>query len=181
MGLLAAKQHGVVCRRQLAAIGIDDSGIRRCVAKGRLHRVHPGVYAVGYSRLTAEGRWMAAVLACGRSAVLSHLDAAALWRIYDGMGARVHVTVLSRRVVAGVWVHRARRLHPEDVTVRQEIPVTTAARTLVDLTDVLGRDRVLRALRETEFQSLLDLDALIAAVSRAHGRKRLAVLTEAIA
>ena len=134
MGLLAAKQHGVVSRRQLAAIGIDDSGIRRRVAQGRLHRVHPGVYAVGYSRLTAEGRWMAAVLACGRSAVLSHLDAAALWRIYDGMGARVHVTVLSRRVVAGVWVHRARRLHPEDVTVRQEIPVTTAARTLVDLT-----------------------------------------------
>jgi very-short-patch-repair endonuclease len=68
-----------------------------------------------------------------------------------------------------------------DVTVRRKIPVTTVARTLVDLTDVLGRDRVLRTLRETEFQGLLDLDALNAAVNRAHGRNRLAVLTEAIA
>jgi predicted transcriptional regulator of viral defense system len=181
MGLLAAKQHGVVSRRQLARIGIDGDGVRRRMAKGGLHRVHPGVYTVGYPSLTAKGRWMAAVLACGPSAVLSHLDAAALWRIYDGVGARVHVTVLSRRVVAGVWVHRARRLHPDDVTVRRGIPVTTVARTLVDLTDVLGRDRVLRALREAEFQGVLDLDALSTAVQRAHGRKRLAVLTEAIA
>jgi hypothetical protein len=162
------------------AIGIDDSGIRRRVAQGRLHRVHQGVYAVGHPTLTAEARWMAAVIACGQGAVLSHLDAAALWRIYKGTGARVHVTVASSRRAAGLWVHRARRLHLDDVTVKKGIPVTTVARTLVDLTDVLGSDRVLRAIREAEFLRLLDHQALNAAVKRAHGRKRLTVLKEAI-
>jgi hypothetical protein len=162
------------------AIGIDDSGIRRRVAQGRLHRVHQGVYAVGHPTLTAEARWMAAVIACGQGAVLSHLDAAALWRIYKGTGARVHVTVASSRRAAGLWVHRARRLHLDDVTVKKGIPVTTVARTLVDLTDVLGSDRVLRAIREAEFLRLLDHQALNAAVKRAHGRKRLTVLKKAI-
>ena len=67
------------------------------------------------------------------------------------------------------------------MTVKDWIPVTTVARTLVDLTDVLGSDRVLRAIREAEFLQLLDLVALKAAVQRAHGRKRLRVLTEALA
>ncbi len=163
------------------AIGIDDGAIRRRVVQGRLHRVHQGVYAVGHPTLTVEGRWMAAVIACGQGAVLSHLDAAALWRIYEGTGARVHVTVGSSRRAAGLWIHRARRLHPDDVTVRDGIPVTTVARTLVDLTDVLGSDRVLRAIREAEFLRLLDHQALSAAVERAHGRKRLGVLREAVA
>lgn len=126
---------------------------------------------------------MAAVLACGSGAVLSHLDAAALWKIYDGEGARVHVTSTSQSGsrIAGVAAHRARRLHPDDVTVRHGIPVTTVARTLVDLTAVLGRDRLLRAIREAEFLRLLDLDALNAAVQRGHGRQRLGGLREAIA
>jgi hypothetical protein len=83
--------------------------------------------------------------------------------------------------MGGVTVHRARRLHPEDVTVKDGIPVTTVARTLVDLTDVLGSDRVLRALREADFLRLLDLNALNAAVQRGHGRKHLGVLREAAA
>jgi predicted transcriptional regulator of viral defense system/very-short-patch-repair endonuclease len=177
---LAARQHGMVSRRQLMAIGIDDSGIRRRVVQGRLHRVHQGVYAAGHPTLTTEARWMAAVMACGHGAVLSHLDAAALWRIYKGTGARVHVTVGSSRRAPGLWVHRARRLHPDDLTVKDQIPVTTVARTIVDLTDVLGSDRILRTIREAEFLQLLDLDALNAAVQRAHGRKRLGVLRQAI-
>jgi predicted transcriptional regulator of viral defense system len=181
LGGLAARQHGVVSRRQLLAIGIDDGGIKRRVSQGRIYRVHQGVYAVGHPHLTAEARWMAAVVACGQGAVLSHLDAAALWKIYDGTGARVHVTVRWYRPVEGLWVHRARRLHPRDVTVKDGIPVTTVARTLVDLTDVLGRDRILRAMRDAEYLGLLDLAALDAAVQRAHGRRRLRVLREAIA
>jgi very-short-patch-repair endonuclease len=181
MAALAGKQHGVVCRRQLARIGLDGSAIRRRVAKGRLHRVFPGVYSVGHARLTTEARWMAAVLACGPGAVLSHLDAAALWGIYAGAGARVHVLVLSRRAIAGLCIHRARRLHPDDVTTYTGIPVTTVARTLVDLTDVLNRGRVLRAMREAEYQRLLDQDALTAAVERARGRRRLGALKAAMA
>jgi very-short-patch-repair endonuclease len=126
---------------------------------------------------------MAAVLACGSGAVLSHLDAAALWKIYDGEGARVHVTATSQagRGLPEIAAHRARRLDPADVTVERGIPVTTVARTLVDLTDVLGRDRLLRAIREAEFLDLLDLDTLNAAVQRAHGRRRLGELRRALA
>jgi very-short-patch-repair endonuclease len=126
---------------------------------------------------------MAAVMACGSSAVLSHLDAAALWRIYDGEGAHVHVTTTSRagRSVRGVRVHRPRRLDPDDVTMKDGIPVTAVARTLVDLTDVLSRDRLLRAIREADFLRLLDLDALSAAVQHAHGRRRLRELQQALA
>jgi very-short-patch-repair endonuclease len=126
---------------------------------------------------------MAAVLACGPAAVLSHLDSAALWKIYKGQGARVHVTATTRAgaQLPGIQTHRARRLHPEDVTAKEGIPVTTVARTLVDLTDVLGSDRVLRAIREAEVLRLLDHQALNAAVQRAHGRKRLGVLREAVA
>ena len=178
---LAERQHGMVSRAQLRELGIDGTAVARGIAAGRLHRIHRGVYAVGHRPRTSESRWIAAVLACGADAVLSHLDAAALWAIYRGEGARVHVIAQSRRVIDGIWAHRARRLHPDDVTVHQGIPVTTVARTLVDLTDVLGGDRVLRALREAEYQRLLDLDALTAAVERAHGRKRLRTLKAAIA
>jgi very-short-patch-repair endonuclease len=162
-------------------MGMNDAAIRRRLAKGSLHRVHPGVYAVGYPSLTAEGRWMAAVLACGRGAVLSHLDAAVLWSIYKSQGARVHVTVLSRRAVPGLWIHRARHLDPDDVTTKDGIPVTTVARTLVDLTDLLAEDRVLRAIREAEYLKLLDPQTLTAAVKRAHGRRRIAALKNALA
>jgi very-short-patch-repair endonuclease len=180
---IAARQHGLVSHRQLAAVGLSPNAVAGRVRKGQLLRIHRGVYAVGHMQRTSEARWMAAVMACGPEAVLSHLDAAALWRIYDGAGARVHVT---RRTKAGqsasnVRVHRARTLDPADVTVKAGIPVTTVARTLVDLGDVLGRDRILRAIREAEYLRLLDLDSLTAAVGRAHGRRRLRLIRHALA
>jgi predicted transcriptional regulator of viral defense system len=160
---------------------MSDRTIGRRVAQGRLHRVLAGVYAIGHPRLTQAGRWMAAVVACGQGAVLSHLDAAALWGFYNGIGALIHVTVASHRRVKGLILHRTRRLDPEDVTVKNGIPVTTVERTFVALTECLSEDRQLRALREAEFQGLLDLDALDAAVERAHGRRKLAALKRAIA
>jgi hypothetical protein len=124
---------------------------------------------------------MAAVVACGQAAVLSHLDAAVLWGFYDGTGPRIHVTVKWRRTVEGLVLHRTRRLDPDEVTTRNGIPVTTVARTFVDLTEQLNTDRLLRAMREAEFKNLLDLDSLDAAVQRAHGRKRVTPLKRAIA
>lgn len=180
---MAARQHGLVSYRQLAAVGLSAKAVTGRVDKGRLHRIHRGVYAVGHVQRTSEAHWMAAVTACGSGAVLSHLDAAALWKIYEGEGAAVHVTRTTRagRRLTGVRVHRARRLEPEDIAEKDGIPVTTVARTLVDLTDVLGSDRILRAIREAEFLRVLDLDALNAAVQRAHGRRRLGVLKQALA
>lgn len=124
---------------------------------------------------------MAAVLACGEGAALSHLDAASLWEIYDASGPRIHVLARSDRRVPTLRVHRARRVHPADVTERDGIPVTTVARTLVDLTDVLREDRILRAMREAEFKRLLDHDALNAAVQRGRGRRDIGALKRAIA
>jgi very-short-patch-repair endonuclease len=182
----------MVTHRQLAAVGIRGSAITRRVAAGRLARVYPGVYAVGHVQDTPEARWIAAVMACGRGAVLSHLDAAALWKVYGSTkgpgrrgrraGAAIHVTTPSRspRTLPGIKVHRARSLDPADVTKKDGIPVTTVARTLIDLTDMLNRDRLLRAIREAEYLKLLDTDALIAAVERANGRRRLNELKQAL-
>jgi hypothetical protein len=78
---LAGRQHGVVCRRQLLAAGVTGRAIERRIEGGRLHRLHPGVYAVGHRVVSREGRWMAAVLAAGPGAGLSHRSAAALWGI----------------------------------------------------------------------------------------------------
>lgn len=183
LGRLAARQHGVVNRRQLVQLGIGDDAIRRRVEKGRLHRVHQGVYAVGHAGLTERGRCLAAVIACGTGSVLSHLDAARLWGIYDSRGPRIHVTSPRRggRERPGILIHRARRLDPDDVTRVDGIPVTTVERTIVDLADLLPRDRVLRAIREAEVHGLLDHARLSAAVGRAHGRRRGGVLSEALA
>jgi very-short-patch-repair endonuclease/predicted transcriptional regulator of viral defense system len=182
LGRLAGRQHGVVTHRQLAVIGITGSALKRRVAQGRLVRLYRGVFAVGHVQRTREAHWIAAVMACGRGAVLSHLDAAALWQIYDSRGTGVHVTTIGRagRKLQGIRAHRARTLDPADVTVKDGIPVTTVERTLIDLTDMLSSDRLLRAIREAEYLKLLDLDALNAAVQRANGRKRLTKLTNAL-
>jgi very-short-patch-repair endonuclease len=172
----------MVTHRQLVAIGIRSGGIKRRVAAGRLVRRYRGVYAVGHVQDTREGRWIAAVMACGQGAFLSHLDAAALWKVYESRGTTIHVTTTNRtpRTLPGIQVHRARRLHSDDTTKTNGIPVTTVARTLVDLTDLLPTDRILRAMREADYLKLLDTDTLIAAVQRAQGRSRLGALNDAI-
>lgn len=178
---MAARQHGVVSRPQLLTLGLTDAAIAWAVRRGDLYRLHQGVYAVGYPPTTPESRWMAAVLASGPNSVLSHFDAAALWKLYESSGARVHVLTGSNVRVDGLWVHRARRLHPDDVTMTRGIRVTSPARTLVDLTHFLGRDRLLRAMREAEYLGLLDIDSLLAAVDRARGRRNLRALKAALA
>jgi hypothetical protein len=96
---LAARQYGVVSGEQLRAMGISRSGIHRRVRGNRLHPLHRGIYSVGHVALSERGRWMAAVLACGGRAVLSHLSAAELWgirrRLTGGESGPVHVTVPS--------------------------------------------------------------------------------------
>jgi very-short-patch-repair endonuclease len=179
---IAGRQHGHVTHRQLGVVGIRGSAITRRVAAGLLVRRYRGVYAVGHVPDTPEARWIAAVMACGPGAVLSHLDAAVLWKIYETKGSAIHVTTTTRspRTLRGIKAHRARTLDPADVTTKDGIPVTTVARTLVDLTDLLPSDRILRAMREADYLKLLDIDSLIAAVERAKGRTHLGELTKAI-
>jgi predicted transcriptional regulator of viral defense system len=96
VALLAERQHGIVSLQQLSEFGLLPSAVRERVRSGRLHRVHRGVYAVGHAALTGRGRWMAAVLACGDGAVLSHRSAAVLWGLREGSGTRIDVTAARR-------------------------------------------------------------------------------------
>ena len=133
---IAARQHGVVSAAQLSWAGLSPTAVTRWTQAGRLHRLHRGVYAVGHTHVTVEGGWLAAVLACGEGAVLSHESAAALWGISPRRPSLVHVTVPGyggRRKREGIRVHRSGNLRSGDTTRRRCIPVTTHARTLRDL------------------------------------------------
>jgi Transcriptional regulator, AbiEi antitoxin/Protein of unknown function (DUF559) len=151
---VAANQHGVMSLAQLEWAGIHEKGRMRRVRSGRLHRVHRGVYAVGHQGLSEKGWWMAAVLACGTDAVLSHTSAAALWQLLPQRGF-VHVTVPgNERSRAGIRVHRSRTLFPSEVTQRAGITVTTPSRTLTDLRRLLPQPQFAAALRKAEFLRL---------------------------
>ena len=160
-------------RAQLTAAGIGDSGVRDWVKSGRLHRLYRGIYAYGHDRLRLEGRWLAAVMACGPGAVLSHRDAAQLWELRQSNSALVDVTVPSRngRVRrAGIRVHRSGRLAVEEISTKDGIPVTTVARTLPDLADVLPQQALRRAVTEAEYRNRLDITSINAVVYNNPGR-----------
>jgi hypothetical protein len=150
------------------------------VQTGRLHPHYRGVYGLGHATLSREGRWMAAVLACGEGAVLSHLSAATLWEIWRRRANGSDVTVpRQRRARPGIRLRCTRNLDPRDVTVHNGIPVTTVARTLVDLTDVLDSHQLANVIHEAAFRNRFDLSATRAAMARANGR-RLSVLHAAL-
>jgi very-short-patch-repair endonuclease len=176
---LAAGQYGLVTRAQLAATGLDPRTVDRRLAAGRLHRVHARVYAVGHEAPRREARWLAAVLACGDGAVLSHRSAASLWAIREGQGPRPEVTVDTRnsRRHLGIVIHRS-RLEPQDRSIHAGIPVTSPARTLVDLAHELGRDDLTRALREAQFQRRFDLDAIRELLARRPSRTLRALIDD---
>jgi predicted transcriptional regulator of viral defense system len=183
LGELAGRQWGVVTREQLSGAGVGDSGVRDWVRDGRLHRLYRGIYAYGHDRLRIEGRWLAAVLACGPGAVLSHRDAAQLWELRQSNSALIDVTVPSRngRIRrTGVRIHRSGRLAPEEVTERSGIPVTTVARTLLDLADVLDLQALRRAVTEAEYRDLFDLTAINAVVQANPGRRGRKLMTAAL-
>jgi hypothetical protein len=172
IGRLADRQHGVVSRRQLAALGVDRSAIDRRLSRGLLVPLHRGVYAFGHRQLRTEGRWLAAVLAAGPGAVLSHRDAAAL----HGMRAlaesrKVSVTIGgAARAMPGVWLYRRRVLAEEERTLVRTIPATSPARTLVDLAPMLTAAQLAGTLGEADRRGLLDLDAVERALKRTKSR-----------
>ncbi len=170
---LAGRQHGVVARRQLIAAGLTKRVIDAALAAGRLHLLHRGVYAVGHAVLTRQARWMAAVLACGDRAVLSHADAAALLGLRPSTAARIHVTVPSTagRLRAGVLVvHRSSTLTTDDTTLVDGIPVTGVGRTLIDLAEVVAPRSLERAMEEAEVLRV-DWAQVVAALDRHPGRR----------
>jgi hypothetical protein len=160
---LGAGQHCVFSLDQLRGLGIPAASVRRRKARSRLHRIHHGVYSlVPRELLTRRGHWMAAVLACGPEAVLSHRTAAALHGLRDTARANIEVTVPGRsgRDRPGIDIHHARNLTPADVTVVDTIPCTTVARTLLDLAEVVTPRQLERAFDQSEILELFDLHAI---------------------
>ncbi len=176
---LAAEQHGVVGLADLSGAGLGRGAIAHRVRAGRLHRVHRGVYAVGYARLSREGRWLAAVLACGDGALLSHGSAAALWELRPSAAFTVNVTIPSRagrRPRAGIRVHRPGALDPRDAARHRGIAVTALARTLIDVAETVPPASLARAVERAEVLRLFDLQEMREAVGRypnRHGSARL--------
>ena len=163
---LARAQHGVVTRRQLLDAGLGSQGIKHRVGRGKLHPVHAGVYAVGRPELTLDGRFIAAVLACGPTAALSHESAAQLWGFRPVRPGAIEVSIAegAQRRRPGIVVHRRTALSEHDITRRRRIRVTSVICTLIDLAARLPPARADRAVNEANRLDLVTADDLRAAV-----------------
>jgi very-short-patch-repair endonuclease len=178
IGDLAGRQYGVVSRSQLLAMGIGAGAIHTRVRRHYLHRLHRGVYAVGHLALVPLAREMAAVLACGPGAAISHRSAAVVWHLLPASDdADIDVTVLTgkgRR--AGLRIHKSARLAPHDIRHLRGLPVTNPARTVIDLAEC-GTDRELeRATYEAIRRRLLTARHLHGELDHYRGRRGIARL-----
>lgn len=167
---LAGRQYGVVSGRQLVELGWTRSRISDATIAGWLHRVYRGVYAVGHPGIPPHGRCLAAVLARGDGALLSHYSAAWLWGLIGGCGRVIDVTApLPRHTRGGIRVHSASGLRIEDRSSSENIPVTAVPKTLLDL--AAASERNLRwAMPRAKRKGLLDLIAMDALIARSAGR-----------
>ena len=158
---LARGQYGGVSRRQLRALGYSEATIGRELSAGRLQRIHRGVYAVGHRCLSSHGTAMAAVLAGGPNAMLSHRSAGWLWGLLPRPPSPPEVSRPTRgHARRGLRLHHAPALRAEDLALCERIPTTSVARTLLDLAAVLRGRQLERALRRAEELRVFDLRAV---------------------
>jgi very-short-patch-repair endonuclease len=178
---LAARQYGVVALWQLPEL--DEEVARKRVAVGRLHRIHQGVYAVGHPLLSEKGNLLAAVLACGPDAVLSHRSAASLHGLLDDGRPRIDVIAPNRRgrAPSGIAAHRDGTLTAADRAVIDAIPCTSLARTLLDLAATESPRTLRHAVTQAEVERVFDLRAIHELLRRSRGRRGVARLRLAIA
>lgn len=177
---LAARQHGVIARSQLLEFGLSAQAVKHRVAKGRLHPIEHGVYAVGRPGVTRRGRWMAATLSCGSSAVLSHRSAGALWGICREPVDLIEISISRAhpRRHPGVRVHRRPGMSADDLCSRDGIPLTCLVLTLIDLATELDPERLERAVNEADRLDLVDPKTLRASLDAYRGQRGVARLRE---
>ena len=170
---IAARQRQVVARWQLLGAGVSRRAIEHRVARGRLHVIHRGVYLVGSAEPLSSGRETAALLACGPHATLSHVTAAAIWQIVTCVPAAIDVLVVARnpRPGAGVRVHRARSLRPDELRRHDGLVVTSPCRTLIDLAGVVNERTLRRAVEEALRLRLVRTADVLDALERAARRQ----------
>jgi hypothetical protein len=152
-------QHGVIARWQLLEFGLTDEAIEHRIATARLHRLWPGVYAVGRPEVSRLGMWMAATLACGKHAALSGPSAATLLGIRRDYPGVIEVSIPQQAVRRhpGIRVRRRAELHPVKY---RNIPVTTTVDTLVDLAATLDKGPLEAAVNQADKLDLIDPEAL---------------------
>ncbi len=170
---IAGRQHGRVAWRQLVEAGVDRNTTQRWLRDGRLRPVHHGVYALGHGAPSTDGDWMAAVLACGTGAVLSHRAAAHRMRLLGGAPPRPQVTVptTAHRRRPGIVIHRVRALHPLDVSVLDGIPITTVPRVLLDLAPSTTTEELTRMCHEAWVRHHTTPAQIEACIARNPGKK----------
>jgi hypothetical protein len=165
----------------LRALGLGSRAVQQRARAGRLRRLHRGVYAVGHGVLRPEGRRLAAVLACGEGAVLSHRSAASHWGLLETQGALIDVTApRGRHGGEGIRLHRSRFLDARDTTTHEGIPITTVPRTLLDLAATIQPHRLERALAQAQRLQLYDHRAIADVIARSNGHRATTALTKAI-
>ena len=169
---VAARQHRVVARRQLLAAGVTSQAIRHRLENDRLYQLHRGIYAVGTPRVNACGRRLAAVLASGKAAALSHRSTPEHLRMLDPLPGPVHVTVPGRssRRRPGIVVHSTRSLPRAEVITRRGIPCTSVERTLIDLAATESAETLARAVEQAFALRLLRRTRMREALACAGGR-----------
>lgn len=177
---IAARQHGVISRAQLIDLGMPVSRIDHRVRADRLVRIHQGVYRVGPIS-TARTHLMAATLACGSGVVVSYRTAGHLYGCLPRDADRVEVTIAGRRIGSrpGIRIHRVREFRAGDTAVRDGIPTTSVARTLLDLASVLAERELEAALSEALALKIVDRAAIqrvLAGRDRMPGAARLRAL-----
>jgi predicted transcriptional regulator of viral defense system len=160
----AEAQHGVASRAQLAELGFSGGAISRWLKAGRLHRIHPHVYAVGHTALPLEGRLWAALLYAGPGAVLSHTTAGWIWSLIEDAPRRIHLTTAgASSSLPDVRIHQSRQV---DSAAHRCFPVTSVPRTLLDLGGVLSARQLRRALAEADYRGELDISAVESVLGR---------------
>jgi very-short-patch-repair endonuclease len=168
---LAGRQYGVVAKGQLLEMGFGRRAIEHRLERGRLHLLHGGVYSVGHRVVPRQGRWLAAVLASGSEAVLSHWSAAALWMIRPNSRSAIDVTV-PHRSRSSRLIRRHVSHVPEDERLLEEgIPVTSVPRTIFDLAAAESVDVVVGMIKQSEHLELHDRLSLPHLLERYPGRR----------
>jgi predicted transcriptional regulator of viral defense system len=178
---LGEEQDGVVSARQLRRLGFSEAAIGRLARAERLHRLHRGVYAIGHPAVADRGRCRAAILACGRGAVLSHASAAWLWGLLPRCPKVVHVIVPSNgHGHADIALHHSSTLTEEEWGRMARIPVTALARTLLDLAATATARELWNAVERAERLDKLDLIEIDAMLLRRKGDRGAARLRRAL-
>jgi hypothetical protein len=179
----AARQWGVLSTQELRECGLPKTAVSVRVRRGHLHRLYRGVFAVGHNNPPLEGRFLAAVKACGPGALLSHFAAAAHLGFvrWDHRHPEVTVVGTSARRHPAIRVHRAALLDPVDITAHRGIPITSPARTLVDLASVMDQRRLRRAVRQAQSLKLVELLQLVDVLGRLGPRRGVTKLATILA